>query len=127
VPTTYYASDYRDWEAAGLRDYGSFAECVTFTNQTEYGDGQLEGNWYYCDDDRRVIYHGTFGNYNSPGSDHDTYADVYGDDETADYEATKAKWDAEPEYEETDDDGLAVADPDDDNDEPEFDPEADID
>lgn len=90
------ASNYQDWAAAGFKDYGDFADMVTFCNQSEYGDGQLEGDWFYGDDDERVIYSGSFGNYNAPGSSSDTFAERY---ETEDeYRAALAEWEAYPEY-----------------------------
>lgn len=77
--TSYRAYDRKEWSEAGLKDFGDYAEGIEFINQTEYGDGQLEGDWYYCDDENRTIYHGTFGNYNSPGAEHYTSAVVYAD------------------------------------------------
>lgn len=101
-------SDHKGWEAYGLKDFGDYAECVEYVNQTEYGDGQLEGEWFYVDDalyivegqgQFRVIYHGTFGNYNSPGSSCHTHAllfDVPG--QMAHFEAVKEEWEGMPEY-----------------------------
>jgi hypothetical protein len=94
----YNASEYAKWEAAGLKDYGDFCECVEYVNQSEYGCDQLEGEWYYCDDETLTIYYGTFGNDNSPGASCYTDADVYSEEERADYEAAKAEWEAQPEY-----------------------------
>jgi hypothetical protein len=94
----YNASEYAKWEAAGLKDFADFAECVEFVNQSEYGDDQLEGQWYYCDDATLTIYSGSFGNYHTSGASHYTYAEVYSEEERADYEAAKADWEAQPEY-----------------------------
>lgn len=77
--TSYRAYDHKGWSEAGLKDFGDYAECVEYINQAEYGDGQLEGDWYYCDDENRTIYYGTFGNFNSPGAEHYTSANVYAD------------------------------------------------
>jgi hypothetical protein len=98
MPTNYNAFNHKKWAEAGLREYGDFAECVEFTNQYELGDGQLEGDWYYCDDENMVIYTGTFGNYNAPGADSYTNADKYDATEQAEYDAEKARLEAMPEY-----------------------------
>lgn len=98
MSTSYNAFDHKAWEAAGLKDFGDFAECVEYVNQFELGDGQLEGDWFYCDDETLTIYTGSFGNYNSPGASSYTNADVYEADEKEEYEAEKAKLEAQPEY-----------------------------
>ena len=78
-PTTrhYTAFDHKKWSEAGLEDFGDFVELIEFINQSEYGDGQLEGEWYYCNDDTMTIYNGEHGNDNSPGASMHTHADVY--------------------------------------------------
>lgn len=96
----YNAFGHKEWDAAGLKDFGDFAEAVEYINQSEYGDGQLEGEWYYCDDDTRTIYTGTFGNYNSPGASSYTNADVYDEDEQEEYDAEKKRLEACDEYSE---------------------------
>jgi hypothetical protein len=93
---TFTASDYKTWESEGLKDFDDFAECVEYVNQSEYGDGQLEGEWYYGDDDTLVIYSGSFGNYNSPGATHFTQAEKFATEE--EYKEELAKWEATPEY-----------------------------
>lgn len=100
----YCEFDHKAWQAAGLKDYGDFSECVEYVNQEEDGPDQDRGEWYYCDDDTLTIYYGSFGNYNSPGASSYTYADVYEQDERADYERVKAEWESYPEYLPTDDD-----------------------
>jgi hypothetical protein len=94
---SYNAFDHAKWDAAGLKDFGDFAECVEYVNQRDYGDF-TEGDWYYCDDETRTIYTGTFGNYNSPGASSYTNADVYEADEIEEYEAEKKKLEAQDEY-----------------------------
>jgi hypothetical protein len=94
----YNAFNHKAWAEAGLKDFGDFAECVEYVNQFELGDGTLEGEWYYCDDETRTIYTGTFGNYNSPGASSYTNADVYDEDEIEEYNAEKAKLEAQEEY-----------------------------
>lgn len=108
-------SDHKAWSEANLEDFGDFADCVEYVNQSEYGDGQLEGEWYYAecdwgnpesaglpDDQKRgVIYWGTFGNYNSPGASHCTYAEIYDDQD--EYTKDLAEWEAKEEYLESED------------------------
>jgi hypothetical protein len=96
----YCAFDHKAWSAAGLKDYGDFAECVEYVEQSEYGDDQLEGGWWYADDAALTIYTGTFGNYNSPGASSYTFADVY--DDPDEFRAEVARLEALPEYLEDD-------------------------
>lgn len=111
-----YHADGRNWESLRLLDPGEFMDRVTFCNQEEYGDGQLEGEWWYADDSARVIYYGSFGNYNSPGASSCTWAEVYGAEEEAEYREQVAHWEAQPEYAGEDcDTVLAPTDPDDDS------------
>lgn len=100
---SYNAFDHKSWDAAGLKDYGDFSDMVEYINQRDIGD-QLEGEWYYCDDETRTIYSGSFGNYNSPGASSYTNAEVYDEDEIDDYNAEKARLEQCEEYAETDDD-----------------------
>jgi hypothetical protein len=79
-----------------LKDFGDFADCVEYVNQREYGDGQLEGQWWYDDDEHSTIYYGSFGNDNSPGASSCTYAEVY--DDKTEYLLACAEWMAAPEY-----------------------------
>ena len=115
------AFDHKQWDEAGLQDFADFSEKVEYCNQSEYGDGQFEGDWYYIPDEPlaagphvgcRVIYSGTFGNYNSPGASSYTYANIYdcalGDvvsqAERKEFEKAKAKWESSPEYLESESD-----------------------
>lgn len=93
----YTAWDHKAWAEAGLKDYGDFSDCVEYVNQSEFGDGQLEGEWWYADDDTRTVYYGSFGNDNSPGASSYTYADTFPDDE-AGYKEAVGRWEAYPEY-----------------------------
>lgn len=94
--TDYCAWNHREWEAASLKDYGDFAECVAYVNQEEDGFEQLRGEWFADDVDALTIYWGSFGNYNSPGASSYTYACVY--DCLEDFQAALAEWEAMPEY-----------------------------
>jgi hypothetical protein len=94
--TTVMASHHEDWMNAGLKDYGDFAEYVTYYNQDYYSEDQLEGMWFYPDDETKTIYGGTFGNYNSPGADSYTWAQIYEDEDA--YKRAVAELEAQPEY-----------------------------
>jgi hypothetical protein len=106
MPVTINAFNHEQWQRHGLKDYADFAEHATFCNQAEYGDGQLEGEWFYIDDEplpngSRVIYFGSFGNDNSPGASAYTNAEVFdgGDpDEMAEFTLRAREWEAKPEY-----------------------------
>ena len=99
MPAHYTASDHMSWNGAGLEDFEKFSEMVEYINQTELGDGQHEGEWYYSDDENLTIYHGTFGNDNSPGASDYTYATVF--DDIAEYEAESLRLEMCDEYAET--------------------------
>jgi hypothetical protein len=99
--TSYNAFDHKAWKAAGLLDYEDFADAVEYVNQSEYGDGQLEGGWYYIDNATKTIYYGTFGNDWAPGASSYTFADVYSDDEVVEFSIAALEWEESPEYVET--------------------------
>lgn len=92
----YTGFNHAEWEKAGLKDFGDFAECVTYCNQMEDYADSLQGEWWYADDDTLTIYHGTFGNDHSPGASIYTHAEVYDNDQ--DYRDQVKEWEAEPEY-----------------------------
>jgi hypothetical protein len=94
--TTIMASHHEDWTNAGLKDYGDFAECVTYYNCDTLGDDTEEGMWFYPDDDSLTIYGGTFGNEDAPGSDSCTWAQIYEDEDA--YKRAVAELEACPEY-----------------------------
>lgn len=93
------AFNHREWAERGLKDFSDFADCVSYINQKEYGDGQLEGDWFFADDDTQTVYFGTFGNDNSLGASSYTFADQYQTQE--EYLAEVARLEAMPEYLET--------------------------
>ena len=96
-----YTMSYHDeWERMGFRD-DLPGDATYFNQRPDYGDC-YRGQWFTTDDERRVIYWGTFGNYNFPGASGYTYAEVYPDAET--YAAAVAELEAFPEYLPTDDD-----------------------
>jgi hypothetical protein len=92
---SFRACDYKEWDAAGLNAIQERHE-MEYCNQEEDGCDSLAGEWFIADDAARTIIYGTFGNYNSPGASHYTYADVYTDE--AEYRAALAEWEAKPEY-----------------------------
>lgn len=119
MSTTVAFHEYDRMAELGLADYGDFADRVTFVNQSEFGDGQLEGEWFYIPEEAddpgwvekcRVIYSGSFGNDNSPGASHYSAAEVYhveepegeGEDELQQFGEAKKEWEAKPEYNEED-------------------------
>jgi hypothetical protein len=104
MSTSYNAFDHKTWSEAGLKDYGDFADMVEYVNQSEYGDGQLEGEWWWADEEWTTIYWGTFGNDWAPGASSYTYAEVYEEEEKEDFLAAVAEWESKSEYLESDDD-----------------------
>ena len=92
----YCNSSHKEWAEAGLKDYSDFADCVAYYNQREdYGDC-LCGAWFADDAEKLAIYHGTFGNFNSPGASSYTYAEVY--DDADEFQTALAALEALPEY-----------------------------
>lgn len=85
----YQAGDHRSWEAAGLKDFGDFAECISEVDIRPDGFDVTAGTWFYADDDTLTIYQGTFGNDHSPGADHYTSADIYDDPDEYQKEADR--------------------------------------
>lgn len=112
------ACDHEEWRKCGLQNYEDYSECIEYVNQSEYGDDQLEGEWFFIPDEAladgdRVIYHGTFGNYNSPGSSHATYANVYDmndPDDVGELIRDRDTWEGQEEYanDEPDEDNFDV-------------------
>lgn len=92
---TYRAADHKEWDAAGLDKVFDGLEMEYVNQEEDYGDC-LRGEWYAADDDTLTIFSGTFGNYNSPGASHYTYAEVY--DNAEEYRTALAEWEAKPEY-----------------------------
>lgn len=82
------AFNNKEWSSFNLENYEQFSDKITEINQEEIGDC-LKGVWYYIPDEPlsnndRVIYVGTFGNYNAPGADSYTYANIYNMDDDVD-------------------------------------------
>lgn len=124
---SYRASDHQEWDAAGLDAILGKHE-MEYCDQEDDGFQMWRGSWYVADDDTRTIISGTFGNDNSPGASHYTYAEVFSvssdpwdDDAKEDfdteeefraeleveaedeYRAALAEWEAKPEYLESED------------------------
>ena len=94
---SYRMSDHKEWAAARLDEVWEGHEMEYVNQEDDYGDC-LRGEWYIANDGPRVIIWGTFGNYNSPGASHYTYAEVYGPDEEDAYRADLAEWEDKLEY-----------------------------
>lgn len=90
------AFDHKNWAESGFLDYGDFSDMVEYVNQQEDGPDSYRGHWWYGDDEARVLYFGSFGNYNSPGASSHTYAERF--DAEEDYRAAVAEWERLPEY-----------------------------
>lgn len=91
---------HAEWAAHGLQEFGDFSDCVEFVNQIQYGDDTTAGQWYYIDYERNVIYHGTFGTYNSPGASYHTEADIFGMDDEGqrEFERNAIEWESQQEW-----------------------------
>jgi len=79
-----------------MKEFGEYSDCITYCNQSEYDCDQLEGEWFYGDDDERTVYYGSFGNYNSPGASCYTHSETYETEEQ--YRAALVQWEDQPEY-----------------------------
>jgi len=92
---SYRMCDHKEWAAAGLAADVEL-DRADYVNQYEDGFEVYAGEWFYEDEAALVIYWGTFGNYNSPGASHHTYAEKY--DTLEEFKADLADWEAKPEY-----------------------------
>jgi hypothetical protein len=92
---SFRGTDYAASQAAGLDAIQTAGE-MTYCEQEEDGADCLRGSWFIADDDTRTLILGTFGNDNSPGAFHYTYAERYSDE--SDYRAALAEWEAKEEY-----------------------------
>jgi len=95
----YSAFDNHTFQLCGFKDFNLYCEKINYVNQKEYGDGQMEGEWYWIDYKEWTIYTGAFGNYNSPGASCYTHAVQFDPDEEA-LKFLKACefWEGMPEY-----------------------------
>mgnify|MGYP005868775071 CR=1 FL=1 len=67
---------------------------IYYFGQSWFGDEQLEGFWWTCDDDQMVVGIGRFGNYNSPG----TMGSYYRFHDASEYENACRFLESQPEY-----------------------------
>lgn len=95
VPGSYRAADHKEWDAQGLDTIFQRHE-MEYVNQEDDGCDCTRGEWYAADDDTLTIFSGSFGNDNSPGASHYTYAEVY--ETREEYTSALAEWEAKPEY-----------------------------
>ena len=90
----------RDFEKHGIPEPDM--DCAEYINQEDdYGDS-MRGEWYVVNDERSIIYGGTFGNDHSPGAMDYTWAEVYDADEGDDFNRRAKELEACPEYVERD-------------------------
>lgn len=98
MPYTVNAFNHAEWEGHGLKDFGDFADAVEYINEQESGYGDLEGEWYFVDDEPlpngdRVIYYGTHGNDHSPGASMYTNAVIFNKNtELAEFRKRRKQW-----------------------------------
>lgn len=86
MSVTVSARDFDGWNQYNLSDYGDYAECVEEREVRTYNDDTTSGMWFYRPDALvtdvqgqtwRVLYTGTWGNYNAPGAWDYTQAVLY--------------------------------------------------
>lgn len=93
---TYCSNEHDVWDELSLKEFGDYADAITYFNQEDdYGDS-MRGEWFYADDDSMTIYHGTFSNHNSPGAMFYTYATVFED--VSHYKSEVARLEQSPEF-----------------------------
>ncbi len=98
-----YNSWSKEWDKLGL-DKLLHKEEMQYVNQREDYCDSLKGEWFvipkgFTNDGRKAIIYGTFGNYQSPGSD--PRAEVYDmsdPDDEEDFLAACRYWEGLPEY-----------------------------
>jgi len=88
--------DYARWAELKLDEVMARHEMI-FCEQFEEGDGTYAGAWFMADDATHTIIWGTFCSSNSPGSSHDTFAEVYSDEDA--YLRALDDWNQKPEFE----------------------------
>lgn len=103
----FHFSDVRDCAAYGLVIPST--DLHQYYNQKDIGD-TTEGSWFVIIEEPHVvpeqgsfliIYSGSFGNYNSPGAETYTYADLYDVNDEVDmrlFRKNKASLEAKPEW-----------------------------
>ena len=113
---SFNAFNHKEWASYNLADYGDYSDKTTDYNMRDDGADSTAGSWYYIPDEPlvvegqgtfRVIYHGTWGNYNSPGADSYTNAELYDiedEDDMAEFAKESARLDNAEEWLETDND-----------------------
>lgn len=102
---TINAFKHEEWQRLGLADFADFADRITECNVGEDSFSGY-GEWFYVPDEPLpngdwVIYHGTWGNDNSPGASMYTYAEIFDGsdpDEMAEFALRQRDWESKPEY-----------------------------
>jgi len=91
----YFASYHQEYKKMSLKDTTEYSDAMEYFAQIDRGD-HTSGRWYYDDIETLTIYEGSFGNYNSPGADGYTFANVFDDSE--EYNTYLEKLHAIPEW-----------------------------
>lgn len=96
--TSYTRFDTHDetWKALCFDEFYVYSNKITYYNQEEYGDGQIQGCWFYIDINNLVIYTGSFGNDNAPGASMYTTAHKCEDD--IEFDEFVDELESKPEY-----------------------------
>ena len=89
-----YGTD-KQWEDLGLYKVLQKHE-MTFCRQEQDMEDTFQGSWWAADDETLTIFHGTFGDSNSPGASHFTCAQICSDEET--YQREVKYWESQEEY-----------------------------
>lgn len=106
MSTTIRGFEHALWASHNLAEYGDFSDKTSDCNQRDIGDCTA-GNWFYIPDEPvtsdhgtfRVIYHGSWGNYNSPGADEYTYAELFDVNDEGDmeeFDQQREEWENAP-------------------------------
>lgn len=88
-------NDRKYWAEYKLKDFGDYAEMVEYVNDRPDCFDSNRGDWFYGDDERKILYSGTYGNDHSPGASMYTYAEILTPEE---YRQALEKWNKAPAY-----------------------------
>ena len=110
---TICASNHAEWFRLGLAEFSEFSECI---NECNMGEDEFSGygEWWYVPDEplpsgERVIYFGSWGNDNSPGASHYTFATLFAasdPEEMAEFTLRVQNLEAQPEFDDQPEDGA---------------------
>ena len=105
MSSTICALNHEEWNRRGLQDFAEFADKVSECNVGEDAFSGY-GEWFYIADEPLpngdwVIYHGGWGNDNSPGASAYTHAEIFDGsdpDEIASFSLRCQHWEGQPEW-----------------------------